>query len=349
MTAFMSLADGSDSFDRSTESRGPRFRPIGEGDRIIIRRLGSGLLIAFALAALFFRLNDLYSDKFFDVTGTAEWIWDRHRVASGDPIAFFATRDFRLPAGRPYTRIKILGDPEYTLYLNGVEVGGKRVAESRRLDVYDVSAIARTGKNRIVVAIRSANGVGGLILALDLSPESENILVTDRHWQIFRHWSPLLLVRDLYELHPHAPMSLGRPPMRRWNYLTKSPAPLFTPPEAEVPARQTTSLVTALPEFRTLAGVVVVGRRAVHATAYDFGPSRGYGRISLSHGVSDTSQVISVRYANDPSELGLVEGSVEDVVFAPGEQSVTDPEKRSFRYIIIYGCCDVAHASFLKA
>lgn len=346
MTAFMSLDD---SIDRVNQSTRPRFRPIGEGDRVIIRRLGSGLAIAFALAALFFRLNDLYSDKFFDVTGRAEWIWDGHRVASGDPIAFFATRDFRLPAGRQYTKIKILGDPEYTLYLNGVEIGGKRVSDSNRLDVYDVSAVARTGKNRLVVAVRSPNGVGGLIVSLDLSPETENVVVTDRNWLIFRRWSPLLLRRDVYELHPHAPMSLGRPPMRRWNYLTKTPMPLFLPPQSEVQARQTMSFVTALPEFRTLGGIVVVGRRPVRATVYDFGPLRGYGRISLPRGISGTSQTISVRYANVPSELALVEGSVEEIVFAPGEQSVIDPQKRSFRYIIVYGCCGNARASVLKA
>lgn len=345
MTAFMSLDDSIDRVDGSTR---PRFRPIADGDRVIIRRLGSALAIAFALAALFFRLNDLYSDKFFDVTGTAEWIWDRHRVAEGDPIAFFATRDFRLPAGRQYTRIKILGDPEYTLYLNGVEVGGKRVSDSNRLDVYDVSEIARTGKNRLVVAVRSPNGVGGLIVSLDLSPESENVVVTDRSWLIFRRWSPLLLTRDVYELHPRAPMSLGRPPMRRWNYLTKARMPLFVAPQSEAQARRTTSFVTALPEFRTLGGVVVVGRRPVHATVYDFGPLRGYGRISLPRGVSGASQVIELRYANDPSELALVEGRVENVVFAPGEQSVIDPQKRLFRYIIIYGCCGNVRASVLK-
>jgi hypothetical protein len=313
-----------------------------------VRRLVAGLAVAFALVVLFVRLDDLYSDKFFDVTGTAEWIWDRHRLADGDPIAFFATRDFRLPAGRQYAKIKILGDPEYTLYLNGVEVGGKRVLDSHRLDVYDVSSIARTGRNRAVVAVRSANGVGGLILSLDIAPERENVVVTDRSWRIFRSWSPLLLERDLYQLHPLAPMSLGRPPMRRWNYLTKAPTPLFQPPQREVQPRHVISFASALPEFRTLEGVVVVGRKAVRATAYDFGPMRGYGRISLPGGVSATSQVILVRYANAPSELSLMEGRVEQIVLAPGEQSVIDPQKRLFRYIIIYGR-DNVRASVLKA
>jgi len=270
-------------------------------------------------------------------------------VAAGDPIAFFATRDFRLPADRQYTRIKILGDPEYTLYLNGIEVGGKRVIDSHRLDVYDVSAIARTGKNRVVVAMRSANGVGGLIMSIDLSPETENLIVTDSGWRIFRRWSPPLLARDVYELQPEPPMSLGRPPMRRWNYLRKAPAPLFQPPQREVQPRQVISFATALPEFRTLEGVVVVGRRPVRATAYDFGPLRGYGRISLPGGVGRTSQTISVRYANAPFELAQVEGTTEEIVFAPGEESVIDPQKRAFRYIIIYGCCGNVRASVLKA
>src|SRR3954464_4051218 len=83
--------------------------------RKTIRRL---LIIAAAIFVIVFavsRLELLYSHKFFDNTGTAQWIWQQNRLAQGDPAAFFATHEFDLPPNRSFTRIKMLGDPEYTL------------------------------------------------------------------------------------------------------------------------------------------------------------------------------------------------------------------------------------------
>jgi len=49
------------------------------------------------------------------------------------------------------------------------------------------------------------------------------------------------------------------------------------------------------------------------------------------------ARAINVRFANDRSELIAVEGPVERFVFAPGEKTITDPEQRSFRYVMVYG------------
>src|SRR5713101_4485864 len=139
---------------------------ISETDRRLMRRLDIATFGLFLFTAAFHRLNLLYSHKFFDVTGRAQWIWPQHRFAANVPVAFFATRDFDLPKNRYFTRIKIAGDPQYTLYFNGREVGGRRTAEDMALDVYDVSTLAHDGPNRIVVAARSANGVGGLLASV---------------------------------------------------------------------------------------------------------------------------------------------------------------------------------------
>src|SRR6266851_1179542 len=121
---------------------------ISENDRRLMRRLAIATFGLFLFTAAFHRLNLLYSHKFFDVTGRAQWIWPQHRFAANVPVAFFATRDFDLPKNR---------------YFTGREVGGRRTAEDMALDVYDVSTLAHDGPNRIVVAARSANGVGGLL------------------------------------------------------------------------------------------------------------------------------------------------------------------------------------------
>lgn len=46
-----------------------------------MRRLTIGIALLFAFVAAFTRLDLLYSHRFFDVTGRAQWIWDNHRLA----------------------------------------------------------------------------------------------------------------------------------------------------------------------------------------------------------------------------------------------------------------------------
>jgi len=276
--------------------------------------LGFLLLLTFA----FSRLEFLYSHKFFDNTGRAEWIWLNHRIASGDPQAFFATKDFDLPPNRYFTKIKIAGDPEYTLWFNGREIGGRRVGEQPTLDVYDVTPLARTKGNRIVVALRSPNGVGGLIAAVDVSADYQNLAVTDASWRIVKRWMPDLVARDPASAFVAAPLRLGRPPARRWNYL------------------ETVKRDFTLPTVDIIEGVAVAVAKKTVATAYDFAPMTGRVRLTIA-GDSYASRAIKVRFANERSELMTIEGSVEPVVFAPGERSIIDPEVRRFRYVMVYG------------
>src|SRR3954454_9535563 len=137
MTAFMDVDSSS-----VVDSRLPSF-----GERVLIRRLLIIAAAVFVIVGAISRLELLYSHKFFDNTGTAQWIWQQNRLAQGDPAAFFATHEFDLPPNRSFTRIKMLGDPEYTLYFNGVAVGGRHVGDDNEaLDTYDVSTLARDKK-----------------------------------------------------------------------------------------------------------------------------------------------------------------------------------------------------------
>jgi hypothetical protein len=302
----------------------------------LIRRL---ILIAasvFLIVAAFSRLELLYSHKFFDNTGRAQWIWQQSRFAQGDPAAFFATREFDLPPNRAFTRIKMLGDPEYTLYFNGVAVGGRHVRDDNEaLDTYDVSALARD-KNRIVVAVRSANGVGGLIVAIDLTAEFGNFIVTEKDWHIIRRWRDDLLLRDPPKDQIERPQLLGRPPERRWNYLAQREAKPFEPTQRGVAPLQSFDFDTALAEIAVIGGTAVTVSRPIHATAYDFGPTTGRARFTV-HAVGDAARTVTVRFANERSELYAVEGTVEQFVFAAGERTIVDEEKRTFRYVTVYG------------
>jgi hypothetical protein len=308
---------------------------ISPPDRDLMRRLTIvfGFLVLATFA--FSRLQLLYSHKFFDNTGRAEWIWINHRIASGDPQAFFATKDFDLPPNRYFTKIKISGDPEYTLWFNGREIGGRRVGEQPTLDEYDVSALARTKGNRIVVAMRSPNGVGGLIAAVDVAAEFQNLAVTDASWRIVKRWTPDLLVRDPLQFSA-APLRLGRPPARRWNYLDTTKRAFTIPPQKIIAPSAAFTFNTALPAVDIVEGVAVAVTKKTVATAYDFAPMTGRVRLTIA-GDSNASRAVQVRFANDRSELMTIEGDVEPVVFAPGERSIIDPEVRRFRYVMVYG------------
>jgi hypothetical protein len=306
-------------------------------DRILIRRLLIIVAAIFVIVAAVSRLELLYSHKFFDNTGTAQWIWQQNRLAQGDPAAFFATHDFDLPPNRSFTRIKMLGDPEYTLYFNGVIVGGRHVGDDNEaLDTYDVTALARDKNNRMVVALRSANGVGGLIASIDLTEAFGNFVVTGKEWHIVRRWRDDLLLHDSPSSEITRPQLLGRPPARRWNYLVQRDAKPFAPTKQVIAPRQSFDFDTALPEIAVIGGTAVTVSRKTHATAYDFGPVSGRARLTIRN-IANAARNVTVRFANDRSELFSVEGAVEQFVFAAGERVILDEETRNFRYITVYG------------
>jgi len=307
------------------------------GDRVVIRRLIIIAVSIFIIVAAFSRLQLLYSHKFFDNTGRAQWIWPQSRLAQGDPVAFFATHEFDLPPNRAFTRIKMLGDPEYTLYFNGVAIGGRHVGDDNEaLDTYDVSKLARDKQNRMVVAVRSANGVGGLIAAIDLTAEFGNFVVTGNDWHIVRRWNDDLILHDPPAGQITRPQLLGQPPARRWNYLAQKDATPFTPTQNVIAPRESFNFETALPEIAVIGGTAVTVSRKMHATAYDFGPTSGRARLTIRN-VGNAARNVTVRFANNRPELFVVEGQVEQFVFAAGERTIVDEEKRDFRYVTVYG------------
>ena len=300
------------------------------------RRLTFGLLGIFAFVAAYSQLDLLYSHKFFDITGRAQWIWPQHQLSREIPIAFFATRNFDLPPNRLFTRIKVFGDPEYTLYFNGAQIGGRRVGEESALDVYDVSNLARTRGNRMVISARSPNGVGGIIASVDVTHEYQNLVPTGSEWNIVRRWRDDLLLRDPPPSWSSTPMLIGRPPVGRWNFLSRRPGVVTPPVQRIVAPRAEFSFKTAIPEIDVKGGVAVVVSRPIGATAYDFGSITGRARLTINYD-NGVSRDVKVRFANDRSELMTVEGPVEPFVFAAGERTIVDPQERQFRYVMVYG------------
>jgi hypothetical protein len=295
-----------------------------------------GLVALFVFTALFSFLHRTYSRKFFDVTGGAKWIWAQHPMSANVPVAFFAVRDFELPPQRIYTHLKVIGEPEYAVFVNGREVAGHRVGvDDQSLDLYDISSLVTTGPNRIVIAVRAPQGLGGLLASIDIAPETENWVVTDEHWKIYRRWTPVILQADVAgDWEP--PLIIGAPPVGRWNYLPLADAEFSEAPEHVTAAREEFSMIGYLPTIRTEGGVAVAGADRARATAFDFGPTHGRVRLTMDR-ESPTSRLVNLRFANVRDELGLLERNLRPVVFAPGELAVTTPEEHEFRYLLVYG------------
>ena len=145
----------------------------------------------------------------------AAWIWGLPRGEHGAPTAIFAAKDFELPFKPLRAEIEITADEEYHLMVNGRGVAAGRYRG--RLDAYPIGRILRRGGNRIVVELRSARGVGGLLVRLHVSGANGQsaTIVSDGSWRIMRRF-----VRGFSRptsAHWGEPVRVwGTPPTGRW-------------------------------------------------------------------------------------------------------------------------------------
>jgi hypothetical protein len=309
---------------------------ISADDRDLMKRLTIVLAIVFLLTAAIAKLGRVYSHKFYDTTGEGKWIWAGQRMNANVPLAFFAARDFTLPESRAFAHLKVCGDPEYTVWINGHELAGAQSGPVAALDQYDVSAVVRTGANRMVIAVRAPQGNGGLIASLDISPELENWVVTDERWTIYRTWRPDLLAAHPSDLWSETPVEIGEPPIGRWNYLRAAARELPQPPSKTIPPRESFTLQAQLPTIRTSQGIALAVAEPTEATAFDFGFTAGRVRITLAADAT-RSRAVKLRLANLREELNTVEWNLRTMVLAPGERTVTTPESHNFRYAMVFG------------
>jgi hypothetical protein len=304
--------------------------------KLFIRR---GLIVAaggFAALACLLFVWGFFTARFERTTGRAAWIWPQHRIAADEPLVFFAAKTFDLPAGRSYARVKVAADPEYTLFFNGVELGGGRSHDRVAIDVYDATALARGSANRIVIAVRSARGVGGLLAAVDCGSMLENVVVSDASWEIYRSWSPrLLLAADPTAASPRV---LGRPPFGKWNYPVERPREAYPAASDLVAARNVERFETRIPVVRVVGGVAIGTSVASRATAFDFGAIEGRARLEVPAG---PTRVVNIRLANHRHEL-RDHGELLPIVVAAGERVVVDPETRRFRLVVVHDSDAVA-------
>ena len=172
----------------------------------------------YAIAALvlavaaFHALSVAHTDRRELATGKAEWIWYSSGTARPQPLRFFATREFVLPAAPHRATAKVFVDRAHVLFVNGARVGSGEQRPGDPLRVYSLAPFLRAGVNRLEIEASSPTGVGGILFALDCDAYGRDALVSDRAWRV--------------DLSPDAetaggryrPKIWGRPPQPPWGY-----------------------------------------------------------------------------------------------------------------------------------
>ena len=185
-------------------SRSPLARPVGA-------TLYAIATLVLAVAALH-ALTVAHEDRRRLATGKAEWIWYSSGTARPQPLRFFATREFVLPAAPGRALAKVFVDRAHVLFVNGARVGTGEQRPGDPLRIYPVAPFLRAGVNRLVIEAASPTGVGGILFALDCDGYGRDALVSDGAWRV--------------DLSPDAetaggryrPMVWGRPPQPPWGY-----------------------------------------------------------------------------------------------------------------------------------
>lgn len=293
-------------------------------------RAAGVILVVTALTSF---VAGFFSRKFELQTGRADWIWIDHPFDERMPVAFFAVRDVEVPPDPPLVRLRVACDADWTLYLNGVEIGGGASAAAPVLYSFDLAEVVRKGEtNRLTVALRSASGVGGFLATIDYAPLRENDVVTDGSWQLCRRWTEGLTTGET--ACEEQPLILGSPPFGRWNYPSSKRGEPYAQQDGEVVGAQPGADASiARREIRVIDGLAVESSTAIPARVFEFGVVEGRGRVVLPGPAAELT-VIEVRYANETAELAVARDSAL-FVFAPGESEVTDPIARSFRLMAV--------------
>jgi len=151
----------------------------------------------------------------------AEWIWASQTGVSGSPMAFYAVKEFDLRLLPTDADLRIIADEEYQLTVNGRGVAAGRFRSGNGPDAFAIESLLRSGKNRIIVELRSARGAGGLLfgLAVRAWDDSEQTIVSDASWRIHRVFGRSSTgVPDPGE----PPIVWGSEPVGRWGTLDQA-------------------------------------------------------------------------------------------------------------------------------
>lgn len=256
------------------------------------------------------------------VTGDAQWIWVTDLLERVHPTAGLFAASVRLDVPPTRALLKVCGDREYVVYVNGTAAAAGWSRPGFRLEVFEIAYLLRQGENAIVAEVRSPTPAGGLLLALDVAGMGRNVLVSGPAFSLRSEFS-------LSATHPSdraVPVIWGAPPRNPWGY----PAPLVRP--------------------RTMEGVVVVDPLYLPAEAAEALPGGGI-RFALQekvfgyvwvHFEDDRPAFSTVRAGGNGFCLTRLRNDAQPVARVRGQKRWLDPEPRLVSDVFVFGAARVA-------
>ena len=186
------------------------------------RRGGAGsLALAVVVALAVLALHDFWGRELSHLTGPAQWIWVTDELGGLHPQGALFVASLSLDSPPRSALLKVCGDREYVVYVNGTAAACGWSRPGFRLDLYDVAHLLRQGSNVIAAEVRSPTPAGALLLALDVDGVGRNVLTSGPAFKARQRFS--LAPRD--DLDMTAPVQWGSPPRFPWGY----PKPLSHP------------------------------------------------------------------------------------------------------------------------
>ena len=272
------------------------------------------------------------------------WIWTSDPARRTEPLAFLAARDFEISAMPASARLSVIGDPEYVVWINGERIGSGEYAAGAPFDVFEVAPRLRSGRNRVMLDLRSATGSGAFSLRIE-DERGRALVASDDGWFVYRREWPGLLRGD--ELHPsERAVVLGASPLGRWGSPPLGPLkPSFL--DAFDPRRVLGAVSYRQGETGTWRRFRPHRRRGPELggrVEFDFGrPVRGYLHLRAE---TKRPRAGLVRFRERPDGDGRWQPDAIAVTI-PRRGYWQDPTPRSFRYVEVVGLEEVNWAAVM--
>jgi len=286
-------------------------------------RVSRGLqavLIVLVLAGV--ALGGLATHRFWrrqlsHVTGDARWIWSTDALERVHPVATLFVADLRLESQPAEALLKVCGDREYVVYVNGTAAACGWSRPGFRLDLFDVGHLLRQGDNVVAAEVRSPTPAGGLLLSLDVAGVGTNVLVSGRDFRSRGSFS--LEPPDDTDTEP--PVTWGSPPRLPWGYPVLTPRPR-TLPECMVED----PIVVTRAEAETVPGGGLRFRL----------PREELGYLWLA--LEDSAPFYLVTSdASDQRGVETLRAVAQPVVALRGEGRWLDPQPRRIAAVYVFG------------
>lgn len=250
-------------------------------------------------------------------TGDARWIWVTDALERAVPAAGLFVGRLTLAEPPGEALLKVCGDREYVIYVNGTPAGCGWSRPGFRLDLYDIAPLLRKGENTIIAELRSPTSTGGLLLALDVEGVGSNVLVSGSGLAFRKRFS--LAAASVGD--SEVPVVWGDPPRFPWGYpiLVSRPRTLDAC-VVEDPVRIPLAGASELPGGGWLFTLV---RPVVGYLWIEFADDRPAWTVSVPH--------------HKGVDLAWARPIAQPVVRVPGQTRWLDPEPREFGQVLVFG------------